>query len=119
MSNGLATQDSGSNTAGGLGQKYYGKYRGTGLDNVDPMQMGRIIAMVPDVSSLLPTSWCMPCVPGAGLQAGMLVVPAIGAGVWIEFEQGDPDYPICPGGSWGVRRTCLRSSTCRRQGWRR
>jgi len=101
MSNGLATQDSGSNTAGRLGQKYYGKYRGTVLDNVDPMQIGRIMAMVPDVSSLLPTSWCMPCVLGAGLQAGMLVVPAIGAGVWIEFEQGDPDYPIWTGCFWG------------------
>jgi hypothetical protein len=101
MSNGLATQDSTSSTAGGLGQKYYGKYRGTVLDNVDPMQIGRIQAMVPDVSSLLPTSWCMPCLPGAGLQAGLLVVPAIGAGVWIEFEQGDPDYPIWTGCFWG------------------
>jgi uncharacterized protein involved in type VI secretion and phage assembly len=25
----------------------------------------------------------------------------IGAGVWIEFERGDPDYPIWVGGYWG------------------
>jgi hypothetical protein len=87
--------------AGGKGQKFYGKYRGVVLDNADPMLMGRILAMVPDVSSLLPTSWCMPCVPGAGLQAGMVVVPSIGGGVWIEFEQGDPDYPIWSGCFWG------------------
>lgn len=87
--------------AGGEGQKFYGKFRGVVLDNVDPMQMGRILAIVPDVSSLLPTSWAMPCVPGGGLQAGMLVVPSIGAGVWIEFEQGDPDYPIWAGCYWG------------------
>ena len=43
----------------------------------------------------------MPCVPAAGMQAGMLVVPSIGAGVWIEFEQGDPDYPIWTGCFWG------------------
>ena len=30
------------------------------------------------------------------------VVPAIGAQVWIEFEQGDPDYPIWTGGFWGT-----------------
>jgi hypothetical protein len=88
-------------TAGGSGRKYYGKYRGVVLDNVDPMMMGRILAMVPDVSSLLPTTFCMPCVPAAGLQAGMMVVPSIGAGVWIEFEQGDPDYPIWSGCFWG------------------
>jgi hypothetical protein len=94
-------QDDQANDAGGDGEKYYGKYRGLVLDNVDPMQMGRILAMVPDVSSMLPTSWCMPCVPGGGLMAGMLVVPSIGAGVWIEFEQGDPDYPIWSGCFWG------------------
>lgn len=85
------------NAAGGEGEKFLGKYRGVVLDNVDPLQIGRILAMVPDVSSLLPTSWAMPCVPGAGLQAGMLVVPSIGAGVWIEFEQGDPEKPILAG----------------------
>lgn len=101
MSEGLGTAAGSDNEAGGMGRKYYGKYRGVVLDNVDPMQIGRIMAMVPDVSSLLPTTWCMPCVPAAGLQAGMLAVPSIGAGVWIEFEQGDPDYPVWTGCFWG------------------
>jgi uncharacterized protein involved in type VI secretion and phage assembly len=81
--------------------QFYGKYRGTVLNNIDPMQMGRIQAMVPDVSNLLPSSWAMPCVPLAGIQAGEFAVPAIGAGVWIEFEQGNPDYPIWAGCFWG------------------
>ena len=81
--------------------KYYGKFRGTVLQNVDPEQIGRIQVMVPDVSGLLPSSWAMPCVPFAGKQSGVYVVPQIGAGVWIEFEQGDPDYPIWSGGFWG------------------
>lgn len=84
------------------GKKFYGKYRGTVINNVDPMQMGRIMAMVPDVSALLPTSWAMPCVPIAGKQSGSYFIPQIGAGVWIEFEQGDPDYPIWVGGFWGT-----------------
>lgn len=82
-------------------KKFYGKYRGMVINNVDPLQMGRILAQVPDVSSLLPTSWAMPCVPMVGKQMGTYVLPQIGAGVWIEFEQGDPDYPIWVGGFWG------------------
>jgi uncharacterized protein involved in type VI secretion and phage assembly len=82
-------------------KKFYGKYRGMVINNIDPLQMGRILAQVPDVSSLLPTSWAMPCVPMAGKQMGAYVLPQIGSGVWIEFEQGDPDYPIWVGGFWG------------------
>jgi len=83
-------------------KKYYGKYRGTVINNVDPMQIGRIQAMVPDVSNYIPTSFCMPCLPLAGKQMGTYFVPQIGSGVWIEFEQGDPDYPIWSGCFWGV-----------------
>lgn len=82
-------------------QKYYGKYRGTVVQNLDPLNLGRIQVMVPDVSSLIPTSWAMPCVPVGGIQMGMYAIPLIGAGVWVEFEQGDPDYPIWTGCWWG------------------
>jgi uncharacterized protein involved in type VI secretion and phage assembly len=44
----------------------------------------------------------MPCVPAAGINTGFFTVPMIGAGVWIEFERGDPDYPIWVGGFWGT-----------------
>ena len=82
--------------------RYYGKYRGTVVNNVDPLQIGRIQVMVPDVSSLMLSSWAMPCLPVGGMQMGMFTVPSIGAGVWVEFEQGDPDYPIWTGCFWGV-----------------
>jgi hypothetical protein len=78
-------------------QKYYGKYRGTVINNIDPMQMGRLMVLVPDVSGVLPTSWAMPCFPVTGVQMGVWVLPLIGAGVWVEFEQGDPDFPIWSG----------------------
>jgi len=84
------------------GTRFYGKYRGTVINNIDPDQRGRIIAQVPDVLGLAPSSWAMPCVPIAGKQQGTFMVPQIGAGVWIEFEQGDPDYPIWVGGWWGT-----------------
>jgi len=63
--------------------------------------MGRIQVTVPDVSAVLPSSWAMPCVPLAGKQMGSYFVPQIGSGVWVEFEQGDPDYPIWTGCFWG------------------
>ena len=84
-----------------LPRRYFGKYRGTVLNNIDPLQMGRIQAIVPDVSSISPTSWAMPCLPVGGIQMGVFAVPLIGAGVWVEFEHGDPDHPIWTGCYWG------------------
>ncbi len=78
-------------------EKYYGKYRGVVINNLDPMQMGRIQVQVPDVSNLVPTSWAMPCFPFTGKQMGLFALPQIGSGVWVEFEQGNPDYPIWSG----------------------
>jgi uncharacterized protein involved in type VI secretion and phage assembly len=81
--------------------QYYGKYRGTVINNIDPMQKGRLQVQVPDVMGLGLSSWAMPCVPLAGPQMGTYFVPIIGSGVWVEFEGGDPDSPIWTGGFWG------------------
>jgi uncharacterized protein involved in type VI secretion and phage assembly len=83
------------------GKKYFGKHRGTVLNNVDPLNRGRILAQVPAVSSLFPSTWCEPCLPLAGIQMGAYFVPQIEAGVWIEFEEGDPSRPIWTGCYWG------------------
>jgi uncharacterized protein involved in type VI secretion and phage assembly len=86
----------------GNGGGHYGKYRGTVINNVDPMQIGRIQVMVPDVSNVMLSSWAMPCAPVGGIQHGFFAVPPIGSGVWVEFEQGDADYPIWTGCFWGT-----------------
>jgi uncharacterized protein involved in type VI secretion and phage assembly len=78
-------------------KRYFGKYRGMVINNIDPMQMGRLMVQVPDISGLIPSTWAMPCFPVTGKQMGVWVVPLIGSGVWVEFEQGDPDYPIWVG----------------------
>ena len=82
-------------------KKYFGKYRGTVVNNVDPEQRGRIMVMVPDVSGFALTSWALPAFPWGGMQMGIFGVPLIGAGVWVEFEQGDLDYPIWVGVFFG------------------
>ncbi|MEA2927515.1 MAG: hypothetical protein QOD25_4637 [Alphaproteobacteria bacterium] len=79
----------------------FGKYRATVVNNIDPLQIGRVQVMVPDVAGFVPSTWAMPCVPIAGINSGLFMVPPIGSGVWIEFERGDADYPICVGGYWG------------------
>ena len=89
---------------GAVDGKFYGKYRGTVINNVDPKMEGRLLVQVPDVLGLTPSTWAVPCVPLAGptgTQMGVYLVPPIGAGVWVEFEQGDPNYPIWVGCRWG------------------
>jgi uncharacterized protein involved in type VI secretion and phage assembly len=82
-------------------EKRLGKYRGTVVNNIDPLQIGRIQVMVSDVSGVALSSWAMPCVPLAGIQNGFFTVPQPGSGVWVEFEHGDPDYPVWSGCFWG------------------
>ena len=86
----------------GSATKYYGKYRGTVINNIDPLQIARVMVMVPDVLGPIPSSWAMPCLPFTGKQSGMWCLPQIGTGVWVEFEQGDPDYPIWSGCWYGI-----------------
>ncbi|HMC54296.1 MAG TPA: phage baseplate assembly protein V [Gemmatimonadaceae bacterium] len=84
---------------------YVGKYRGIVINNVDPMMRGRLMLEVPDVLGLTPSTWAEPCTPLAGPTGppmGVYMVPPIGAGVWVEFEQGDPDFPIWVGCRWGT-----------------
>ena len=53
--------------------QYYGKYRGTVVNNIDPMQIGRLQVQVPDVARPDPVDWALPCFPIAGKQMGMYV----------------------------------------------
>ncbi len=82
--------------------QFFGKYRGKVENNVDPMQLGRIQVSVPAVLGDGTLSWAMPCVPYAGSQVGFFAIPPRNANVWVEFEGGDPDYPIWSGCFWGV-----------------
>jgi hypothetical protein len=87
---------------GSESKKYFGKYRGMVVNNVDPLQIGRLLVQVPDVLGPIPSSWAMPCLPFTGKQMGMWCLPQIGTGVWVEFEQGDPDHPIWSGCWYGI-----------------
>ena len=77
----------------------FGKYRGLVVDNVDPLDLGRIQVMVPNFPGFTP-NWAMPCVPYAGPQVGFFFIPPIGASVWVEFEGGEVNKPIWVGCFW-------------------
>lgn len=82
-------------------RQYFGKYRGTVIDNRDPRGQCRLKVLVPDVLERSPSGWALPCVPVAGGQHGLVALPMPGSAVWVEFEQGDPEYPIWVGCFWG------------------
>jgi uncharacterized protein involved in type VI secretion and phage assembly len=84
-----------------MSERFYGKYRGIVVNNVDPMRIGRIQVSTPDVGAAIPSSWALPCVPITGKKSGTWFVPQIGAAVWVEFEQGDSEFPIWSGCFWG------------------
>jgi hypothetical protein len=81
--------------------KYFGKYRGIVTNIADPLQIGRILVLVPDVFGPTGPRWAMPCAMLTTARKLGSALPRIGAGVWIEFEQGDPNLPIWSGCFFG------------------
>jgi hypothetical protein len=80
--------------------RFFGKYRGLVATPLpDPTLRGRVQVTVPAVLGEQ-IVWAMPCVPFAGKNVGMHMLPPVGAGVWVEFEAGDPSYPIWAGCYW-------------------
>lgn len=81
--------------------RYYGKYRGVVRDIEDKEGLGRIVASVPSVLGDEESAWALPAVPFAGAGYGLVLLPKVGDGVWIEFEAGDISLPIWTGLWWG------------------
>lgn len=89
------------NLAETMRSHYYGKYRGLVTDVDDPDKLGRIKAQVPEVLFEEESPWALPAAALAGPGHGLVLIPEVGDGVWIEFEAGDPSRPIWTGGWWG------------------
>jgi uncharacterized protein involved in type VI secretion and phage assembly len=84
---------------------FYGKYRGIVTDNDDPNGLGRIRVKVQDVLGDQESGWALPALPYAGDGVGLYLIPPVNAFVWVEFEHGDPDYPIWTGCFWLTSET--------------
>jgi uncharacterized protein involved in type VI secretion and phage assembly len=79
--------------------RHLGKYRGTVTDNADPTGRARLKVRVPAALGDLAV-WAMPCVPYAGKDVGLHLLPETGTGVWVEFERGELSYPVWCGFFW-------------------
>jgi hypothetical protein len=82
-------------------QKFFGKYRGKVKSTKDDLNLGRVRVEVPAVLGEGKQSWAMPCVPYAGKDIGFFTVPPVDSNIWVEFEDGNPTYPIWSGCFWG------------------
>jgi hypothetical protein len=82
-------------------RRFYGKYRGRVVSNfdLDPTMVGRLLVYCPQVPGSL-LNWALPCTPYAGLGVGFYAMPPVGANVWVEFEGGDPQFPVWSGCFW-------------------
>ena len=81
--------------------RYFGKYRGLVVDNLDPDKRGRLKVRVPSVLGEATTDWALPCFPyGGGADLGLIAVPPVGAMVAVEFMEGDLSSPIWTGAFW-------------------
>jgi hypothetical protein len=70
----------------------FGPYRGIVIDDQDPEHRMRLKVRVPAVLEEVATIWALPCVP-----PGLELMPKVGDVVWVEFEAGDPSYPVWMG----------------------
>ena len=84
-----------------LANRFYGKYRASVVNNVDPEGRARIQVIIPEVLGDNTPRWAMPSMPFAGDQVGLFALPPIGASVWVEFEAGNLSHPIWSGCFWG------------------
>lgn len=85
----------------------HGKFRGKVLSNDDPLGLGRLQVACPTVPALK-EGWALPCIPYAGKDVGFYAMPPKDANVWVEFEGGDPNYPVWTGCFWGDDEMPLR-----------
>jgi hypothetical protein len=79
---------------------FYGKFRATVADNLDPLGLGRLRLKFETGPDYEISGWALPAFPYAGNSVGMVLIPPNGAWVWAEFEDGNPDHPIWTGCFW-------------------
>lgn len=75
---------------------YLSKYRGFVLNNEDEKTRGRLQVYIPAIHGKNKTSkkWCLPSGMMAGIGNGWYWLPQKDDPVWIEFEGGNPEFPI-------------------------
>jgi hypothetical protein len=71
---------------------YTGKYPAQIIDASDPDERGRVRVICPHIFDQGESHWAEACFP-----PGIFYIPPVGSFVWVEFFQGNPEYPIWVG----------------------
>ncbi|MMZ51285.1 hypothetical protein D1872_130200 [compost metagenome] len=71
---------------------FYGKFRAIVEDVNDPEKRGRILVTCPTINDSDELGWAEACLP-----PGVFSLPKKGDSVYIEFEEGDIQYPVWVG----------------------
>jgi len=79
----------------------YGLYKAEVINNVDPLQAGRVLVAAPTAPGFPSSLWAWPCVPYSKSTTADNIAPPIGTLVWIEFQGGDVGQPVWVG--WAPR----------------
>lgn len=74
-------------------KKFHGTYRGIVVNNKDPEGHRRVQVQIPMLSDGIVSNWAWP----KFVSGQRAAIPAVGEGVWIDFEAGDPSYPVWTG----------------------
>jgi hypothetical protein len=86
-------------------RRFYGIYRGIVVSNADPLNKGRVKVQIPQILAKEITDWAW-VKDANGVRVNP---PKIGQGVWIQFEGGDPSFPVLSG-TFGVNQNLLNLS---------
>ncbi|GAB3083868.1 hypothetical protein GCM10027080_37000 [Pedococcus soli] len=80
-----------------------GVHRAVVVNNIDPLLRSRLLVSVPDVTVEDGPVWAVACLPATvpSAEGGEPPVPAVGDGVWVAFEGGDPSFPVWLGRNGG------------------
>jgi hypothetical protein len=82
--------------------RYYSSYRGFVLVNEDPDKQNKLFVYIPAITGLKSEGlWAYPKGVVGGLKWGSKITPQKGDMVWVEFEYGNPRFPIW---TFGYRR---------------
>ena len=80
-------------------QLFIAAFEGEGDGELVHPTLGRVKVAVRAVLGET-SAWAMPCVPYTPMPPSDLMLPEIGTQVWVEFENGNPSYPIWSGRFW-------------------
>lgn len=74
---------------------YYSSYRAFVVNNQDPLKLGRVQLLIPHINpTQTDPTWAWPKGVYGGKNYGIHLIPQPTDMVWVEFEHGNPDFPL-------------------------